>query len=113
MIALSNSNTTPLPEPERKAPSSEAERLEAEHVLVEPLHLVLLIGCVVEDGLEHAGEPQNFGHDANVLVLTQETAANLERASSPCCRSARLRQPASAIAAAALRRPLSFSSMGF
>src|SRR6266852_9672775 len=59
-----------LPEPEREAPSSEAKRLEAEHVLVEPLHLVLLTGCVVQNGLEHAGEPEMFGHDANVLVLT-------------------------------------------
>src|SRR6266852_9625221 len=46
-----------LPEPEREAPASEAE-----HVLV---------GCVVQNGLEHAGEPEIFGHDANVLVLTQ------------------------------------------
>ncbi len=70
-----------LPEPEHEAPSSEAERLEAEHVLVEPLHLVLLIGCVVQNGLEHVGEPEIFAHDANVLVLTQETATNPERAS--------------------------------
>jgi hypothetical protein len=60
-----------LPEPEREAPSSEAERFEAEHVLVEPLHLVLLLGRVVQNGLEHAGEPEIFGHDANVLVLTR------------------------------------------
>src|SRR5713101_7304540 len=60
-----------LPESEREAPSSEAERLEAEHVHVEPLHLILLIGCVVQNGLEHAGEPEIFGHDANVLVLTR------------------------------------------
>ena len=55
----------------REAPSSQAERLEAEHVLVETLHVVLLIGCVVQNGLEHAGEPEIFGHDANVLVLTR------------------------------------------
>src|SRR6266849_3852593 len=60
-----------LPESEREAPSSEAERLEAEHVLVEPLHVVLLIGCVVQDGLEHVGEPEIFGHEANVLVPTR------------------------------------------
>jgi hypothetical protein len=41
----------------------------------------LLIGCVVQNGLEHPGEPEIFGHDANVLVLTQETGMNLERAS--------------------------------
>src|SRR6059058_6117079 len=55
-----------LPEPEPEAPSSEAERLETKHVLVEPLHLALLIGCVVQNGLKHAGEPQIFGHDTNV-----------------------------------------------
>jgi hypothetical protein len=71
-----------LPEPEREAPSSEAERLETEHVLVEPLHLVLLIGCVVQNGLEHTGEPEIFGHDAKLLVLT-EAAAVRSRASSP------------------------------
>src|SRR6266571_8215941 len=71
-----------LPEPKREAPSPQPERHEAEHVLIEPLHLVLLIGCVVQNGLEHAGEPKICAHDAKVLVLTRETAANLERAST-------------------------------
>jgi hypothetical protein len=65
-----------LPEPERETPASEAERLETKHVLVEPLHLVLVLGCVVQNGLEHAGEPQIFGHDANVLVLTRRRQRN-------------------------------------
>lgn len=68
------------PESEHEARSSQPERHEAEHVLIEPLHLVLLIGCVVQNRLEHAGEPEIFAHGANVLVL-HETATNLERAS--------------------------------
>ena len=45
-LSVEQQHDTP-PEPEREAPSSEAERLEAEHVLVEPLHLVL--GLLEED----------------------------------------------------------------
>jgi len=36
----------------------------------------LLIGCVVQNGLEHADEPEIFAHDANVLASDTETATN-------------------------------------
>jgi hypothetical protein len=30
----------------------------------------LLIGCVIQNGLEHAGEPEMFAHDANGAPVT-------------------------------------------
>src|SRR5439155_26953534 len=46
-LSRSNSNTTPCPSRNARLHRPEAERLEAEHVLVEPLHLVL--GLLEED----------------------------------------------------------------
>ena len=80
-------------ESEREAPASEAERLKAKHVLVEPLHLLLLVGRVVQNGFKHAGEAQTFGHQANVPVTTPRRPRTWSGLQAPCRSSAQLRQP--------------------